>query len=144
MFKGTTQKKASKITHLCVLGAAAWAKAGNRGSFHQFDFKYHHKDLISIRRELREMFPRPRMRREVLVVRKVVLKVMRGRMRRRKRRRRMQARKSRPFRLLLSQKKRRRGRQQRQKQKLSEATAVRQQLLQQRRQKGRGRKRRLR
>ena len=71
-------------------------------------------DLISIRRELREMSPRPRMRREVLVVKKVVLKVTRGR--RRRKRRKMQARKTRPFRLLQSQKKRRRGHQQRQKQ----------------------------
>ena len=143
MFEGATQKKASKITHLCVLGAAAWAKAGNGGLFYQFVFKYHHNDLISIRRELREMFPRLKMRREVLVVRKVVLKVMRGMMRMRKRRK-MQARKTRQFRLLQSQKKRIRGHQQRQKQKLSEAAAVRKQLLQQRRQKGKGRKRSLR
>ena len=38
MFEGEAQKKASKIAHLGVLGAAAWAKARNGGFFHQFGF----------------------------------------------------------------------------------------------------------
>ena len=61
---------------------------------------------------MREMFLRPRMRKELVVVRRVVLKVMRGGMGRKKRRK-MKARKTRLFRWLLSQRKRRRGHQQR-------------------------------
>ena len=86
------------------------------------------------------MFLKQRMRREVLVVRRVVLKVMRGRMRRRKGMK-VLAKKTRQFRWLLSQRKRKRGHQQRQKQKLRGAAAVRKQLLQQRGQKGRGERR---
>ena len=89
------------------------------------------------------MFLRRRMRREVLVVRRVVLRVMRGKMRKRKRKK-MLAKKIRPFRWLLSQLRRRIWHQQRQKPKLNEAAAVKKQLLQQRRQKGRGGKRSLR
>ena len=85
MLKGEAQEKAPQITHLCLLGAAPWAKTGNRGLSNQFDFECLNNP-ISIRRESREMFPRPRMRREVLVVKRVVLRVMRGRMRRTKRR----------------------------------------------------------
>ena len=86
LFKGEAQKKAPQITHLCLLGAAARAKTGNRGLSDQFDFECLFNNLISIRRESREMFPKPRMRREVLVVKRVVLRGMRGRMMRRKRR----------------------------------------------------------
>ena len=55
------------------------------------------------------------MRKELVVVRRVVLKVMRGRTGMKKRRK-MEARKTRLFRWLLSQRKRRRGHQQRLKQ----------------------------